>query len=47
MIMEAMKMENAILAPRDATVEKINVGLNARVEVSTPLVILEMVEKKT
>jgi acetyl/propionyl-CoA carboxylase alpha subunit len=40
-IIEAMKMENAILSPRDTVIEKVNVQVNDRVESSTPLVFIE------
>jgi 3-methylcrotonyl-CoA carboxylase alpha subunit len=40
-IIEAMKMENAVTAPRDTVIEKINVSVNDRVETSTPLVFIE------
>lgn len=41
LIVEAMKMENKIVSPKDAVIRKINVSLNERVEVVTPLIILE------
>ena len=41
LIIEAMKMENKIISPKDAVIKEINVSLNDRVEVVTPLVILE------
>jgi len=41
LIIEAMKMENKIVSPKDAVIRKINVSLNERVEVVTPLIILE------
>lgn len=44
LIIEAMKMENAVTAPRDTVVERINVQVNDRVETSTPLVYLESIK---
>jgi 3-methylcrotonyl-CoA carboxylase alpha subunit len=44
MILEAMKMENSIVASRDAVIEKVNVVLNQRVEASTPLILFEPVQ---
>jgi 3-methylcrotonyl-CoA carboxylase alpha subunit len=41
MIIEAMKMENAIVSPRDTVIEKVNVQVNDRVESSTPLIFIE------
>ena len=41
LIIEAMKMENLILSPRDAVVKSINVAVNERVESSTALVEFE------
>jgi 3-methylcrotonyl-CoA carboxylase alpha subunit len=41
MIIEAMKMENAVVAPRHSVIGKINVAVNDRVETSTPLVYIE------
>ena len=41
LIVEAMKMENKIVSPRDGVIEKINVSVNERVEVVTPLITLE------
>jgi len=38
MIIEAMKMENMILSPLNGKVDKINVSVNDRVEISNPLV---------
>lgn len=38
MIIEAMKMENTIMSPVNGTVDKINVSLNERVEISNPLI---------
>jgi 3-methylcrotonyl-CoA carboxylase alpha subunit len=40
-IIEAMKMENAVVAPRNTVIQKVNVGVNDRVETSTPLVFIE------
>jgi 3-methylcrotonyl-CoA carboxylase alpha subunit len=40
-IIEAMKMENTIAAPRDTVIGKINVQVNDRVETSTPLIFIE------
>jgi 3-methylcrotonyl-CoA carboxylase alpha subunit len=44
LIIEAMKMENNILANRNAKVAKINVSINQMVEASTPLLELTDVE---
>jgi len=44
LIVEAMKMENKIVSPKDAVIQKINVSLNERVEVVTPLIIFEKVK---
>ena len=41
MIIEAMKMENMIVSPRDAVVKAINVAVNDRVESSTILIEFE------
>ncbi|MCX6269317.1 MAG: hypothetical protein NTW16_18525 [Bacteroidetes bacterium] len=41
LIIEAMKMENLIVSPRDATVKSINVSINDRVESSKILVEFE------
>ena len=41
LIIEAMKMENMIVSPRDAIVKSINVAINDRVESSTVLVEFE------
>jgi acetyl/propionyl-CoA carboxylase alpha subunit len=41
LIIEAMKMENLIISPRDAVVKAINVAVNDRVESSTVLVEFE------
>ena len=41
MIIEAMKMENLIISPRDAVVKSINVAVNERVESTTILVEFE------
>jgi biotin carboxyl carrier protein len=40
-IIEAMKMENLIVSPRDAVVKAINVAINDRVESTTALVEFE------
>lgn len=41
MIIEAMKMENLLVARKDATIKEINVALNDRVESSKVLLVLE------
>ena len=41
MIIEAMKMENLVVSPRDAVVKSVNVSVNDRVESSTALVEFE------
>jgi len=41
LIVEAMKMENKVVAPRDGIVDEVNVAVNDRVEVKTQLVTLE------
>jgi 3-methylcrotonyl-CoA carboxylase alpha subunit len=41
LIIEAMKMENRIVAPREAIVSKINISLNDMVEARSALMILE------
>jgi biotin carboxyl carrier protein len=41
LILEAMKMENEILAPADATVAKVAVTKGATVQVNAPLVYLQ------
>ena len=41
LILEAMKMENNIIAARDATISELNVELNQLVEVHFPLVVFE------
>ena len=41
MIIEAMKMENNIVASRDAKINEVNVELNQLVEVHSPLVVFE------
>ena len=41
MILEAMKMENNIVAFRDAKIEEVNVEMNQLVEVHSPLVVFE------
>ena len=42
-----MKMENAVTAPRDTVIGKINVQVNDRVETTTPLVYIEASTKKS
>ena len=44
LIIEAMKMENLIISPRDAVVKAINISVNDRVESSTILVEFENLE---
>ena len=44
MIIEAMKMENAIVSPSDGVVEVINVALNDRVDPGKALIILKKKE---
>jgi 3-methylcrotonyl-CoA carboxylase alpha subunit len=44
LILEAMKMENAIIASRDAVIGSVNVTVNQVVEASTPLIIFETKE---
>ena len=39
-VLEAMKMENEILAPRDGTVAQVAVNVGATVDTGTPLVVL-------
>lgn len=41
LVVEAMKMENSIVANKDAVVKKVNVNLNRMVEGSTALVVFE------
>ena len=41
LILEAMKMENNIVASRDAVVSEVNVELNEQVKVHSPLVVFE------
>jgi len=41
LILEAMKMENNIIAFRDAKIKEVNVNINNLVEVHTPLVVFE------
>ncbi len=41
MIVEAMKMENMIFAPKDAVVEKVNVEEGEAVDSNKPLIILK------
>ncbi|HRY98119.1 MAG TPA: biotin carboxylase N-terminal domain-containing protein [Bacteroidales bacterium] len=45
LIVEAMKMENSILAPTDGTVDAINVKPGDKVDTSKPLVHLAMIEE--
>ena len=40
LVVEAMKMENALVAPRDATVQEVLVAVEDRVERNVPLVLL-------
>ena len=40
MILEAMKMENEIVAPRDAVVAQVVVSKGAKVETGSPLIVL-------
>jgi biotin carboxyl carrier protein len=44
-IVEAMKMENNIVAPRDGKVEKVNVKAGKMVDGSQPLLVMEENEK--
>jgi 3-methylcrotonyl-CoA carboxylase alpha subunit len=44
LVLEAMKMENAVVAPRDAVIRQINVTQDQLVEVSTPLVVFEPID---
>jgi len=46
LIIEAMKMENQVVAPRDGIVKTVNVAVNDRVESTTVLVELEEQEKE-
>ncbi|MBE0648399.1 MAG: biotin/lipoyl-binding protein, partial [Bacteroidales bacterium] len=41
LILEAMKMENNIVASRDAVISEVNVELNEQVKVHSPLVVFE------
>ncbi len=41
LVVEAMKMENRILATKDAVVQKINIQLNDMIDASTELILLE------
>ena len=41
MIVEAMKMENHVVAPKDAIVSKLNVKKDDVVTTNSPMVILE------
>jgi len=45
LVVEAMKMENSIVANKDATVKSVNVDLNQMVEGSSPLVVFEEEEE--
>jgi acetyl-CoA carboxylase biotin carboxylase subunit len=44
-VVEAMKMENSLIAPRDGIIEAINVKTGDQVDGSTSLIILEEIEK--
>jgi biotin carboxyl carrier protein len=44
MIVEAMKMENSIVSPRDATIEKVNIKVGDMVDGNTPLIHLQSEE---
>jgi len=39
-VLEAMKMENEILAPKDGTVAQVMVQKGSRVETDSPLIVL-------
>jgi 3-methylcrotonyl-CoA carboxylase alpha subunit len=41
LVVEAMKMENALMAPRDGTVQEVRVALDDRIERNVPLILLE------
>jgi biotin carboxyl carrier protein len=41
LILEAMKMENEIHAPRDGTVKKLHVAMGAEVQAGSPLLEFE------
>ena len=40
LVVEAMKMENALMAPRDGTVQEVRVALDDRIERNVPLILL-------
>ena len=42
LVVEAMKMENALLAPRDGLVQEVRVALDDRIERNVPLILLEV-----
>jgi biotin carboxyl carrier protein len=44
MIVEAMKMENSIVSPRDAVIEKVNIKVGDMVDGNTPLIHLQSEE---
>ena len=39
-VLEAMKMENEIMAPHDATVVQVLVDVGAKVDTGTPIIVL-------
>jgi glutaconyl-CoA decarboxylase len=39
-VLEAMKMENEIMAPHDATVVQVLVDVSAKVDTGTPIIVL-------
>ena len=41
LVVEAMKMENALTAPRDGTVQEVRTALDDRIERNVPLILLE------
>ncbi len=41
LVVEAMKMENALLAPRDGIVQEVRITLDDRIERNVPLILLE------
>ena len=41
LVVEAMKMENTLTAPRDGTVQEVRVALDDRIERNVPLILLE------
>jgi biotin carboxyl carrier protein len=45
LIIESMKMENRILATKDAVVQKINIALHDMIEASTVLVVLDDIKE--